>query len=45
MKRKLWMLVQHLLPKRNSQSCEPNQRTLAYELWYMSVRLQGRCRL
>jgi len=38
MKRKVWILVQHLLPKRNSQSWEPNRKALAYEPWNMSVR-------
>ena len=45
MKRKVWILVQHLLPKRNSQRWEPNLKALAYEPWNMSVRLRGRCRL
>jgi len=30
MKKKVWILVQHLLPKRKSQSREPNRRALAY---------------
>jgi len=41
----VWILVQHLLPKRNSQSWEPNRKAVAYESWNMSVRLWGRCRL
>jgi len=45
MKRKVWILVQHLLPKRNSQSLEPNRKALEYEPWNMSVGLRGRCRL
>ena len=44
MKRKVWILVQQLLPKRNSQSWELNRKALAYEPWNMSVRLRGRCR-
>jgi len=43
MKRKVWILVQQLLPKRNSESWEPNRQALAYEPWNMSVRLRGRC--
>jgi len=45
MKRKVWILVQQLLPKRNSQSWEPNRKALAYKPWNMSVRPRGRCRL
>ena len=45
MKRKVWILVQQLLPKRNSKSWEPNRHALAYKPWNMSVRLRGRCRL
>jgi len=39
--------VQQLLPKRSSQSWEPNRKALAYkhEPWNMSVRLRGCCRL
>jgi len=33
MKRKVWMLVQQLLPKRNSQRWEPKWKVLAYEPW------------
>jgi len=45
MKREVWILVQQLLPKRNSQSWEPNQKALAYEPWNISVRLRGHCSL
>jgi len=45
MKRKVWILVQRPLPKRNSQSWEPNRKALPYEPWNMSVGLRGRCRL
>ena len=47
MKRKVWilLLVQHLLPQRNSQSREPNRKALAYEPWNISVTRRGRCRL
>ena len=45
MKRKVWMLVQHLLPKRNSQSWEPNRKALAYQPWNMSATLRGHYRL
>jgi len=45
MKRKVWMFVQQLLPKRNSQSWDPNRKALAYEPWNISVKLRGRCRL
>jgi len=45
MKREVWILVQQLLPKRNSQRWEPNRKALAYEPWNMSVRLWGHCRL
>jgi len=41
----VWILVQQLLPKRNSQSWEPNRIALAYEPWNMAVKLRGRCRL
>jgi len=44
MKRKMWILVQQILLKRNSRSWEPNRKALAYEPWNMSVRLRGRCR-
>jgi len=27
---KVWILVQQLLPKRNSESWEPNRKALAY---------------
>jgi len=43
MKRKVWILVQHLLPKRNSQSWERNRKALAYEPLNISVTLRGRC--
>jgi len=45
MKRKGWILVQQLLPQRNSQSWEQNRKTLAYKPWNRSARLRGRCRL
>jgi len=45
MKRKVWILVQQLLPKRKSQSWEPNRKVLPYKLWNISVRLRGSCRL
>jgi len=46
-KRKVWILVhvQHLPPKRNSQSWEPNRKALAYEPWNMPVRTRDCCRL
>jgi len=40
---KVWIFVQHLLQKRNSQSWEPNRKALAYESWNMSVTLRCRC--
>jgi len=45
MKRKVWILVQQLLPQRNSQSWEPNRKALTYEPSNVSVRLRGRCLL
>ena len=45
MKRKVWILVQQLQPKRNSHTWEPNRKALAYEPWNRSVRQRGRCRL
>jgi len=41
MKRKVWIFVQHQLPKRNSQSREPNRKAFAYEPWNMAVKLDA----
>jgi len=45
MKRKVWILVQQLVPKQKSQSWEPNRKVFPNEPSNISITLRGRCRL